>query len=91
MRSPTPHVHVIPMGLDYDRIVRGLESYGYSKIYLLRGHPHPIEDAVQPYVDKLRLHYRNLVSAGRFKEIRLNIFDIGEVCSAIYNIMNEEK
>lgn len=87
---PAHNIHVIPLGLDYDRIVRGIEAYGAHKIYIIRGKPHPVEDAVEPYLAKLKKRYSKMVESERFKEIRIDIFNIGEVCSAIYKIMSDE-
>jgi len=90
LSSPVHNIHVIPLGLDYDRIVRGLEAYGAGAIYVIRGEPHPIEDAVEPYLDKLKKRYAKLADAGRFFEIRIDIFNIGEVCRAIYKIIDSQ-
>jgi hypothetical protein len=90
-RPPTK-VHIIPLGLDYDRIVQGIQYYGADRIYIIRGRKeNPIEDEVQFYFDKLKRQYDDVASNGDFREIRVDIFDIGEISRAIYEVIGEEK
>lgn len=89
--QPAVKVHVIPLGLDYDRIISGLQYYGVDKIYIIRGLPHPIEDDVQFYLERLKRRYKDVVHAGNFEERRVDIFDIGAISKMLYEIIEKEK
>lgn len=89
--QPPTKVHIIPLGLDYDRIISGLQYYGVDRIYVIRGLPHPIEDDVQFYVDRLKRRYGDIVQAGHFLERRVDIFDIGKISKMLYEIIDNEK
>src|SRR5918996_1828431 len=91
VRKPL-RVHVIPIGLDYDRIVNGLHHYGVDRIYLMRGHKkHPVERVVQNYVDRLRKTFLPLHSGNNIIEKHIDIFSPASICKAIFDIMDKEK
>lgn len=82
-------VQIIPLGLEYDRVLYGINLYGVSKLYIIRGLS-DFESHVEPFVDKLKERYSELVTAGAFKETRIDITDIGQIYSAIHTIMGLE-
>lgn len=85
-------VHVIPIGLDYDRIVNGLRHYGVDRIYLIRSEPeHHVEKVVQKYVDKLRSMFSELNNNKNIVEKNIDIFSPASICKTIFEIMSREK
>lgn len=82
-------VHVIPLGLEYDRVLYGINFYGVSKIYIIRGLT-DFESYVETYVEKLKDRYSELVSANAFQEMRIDITDIGQIYSTVHTIMGLE-
>lgn len=85
-------VHVVPIGLDYDRIVSGLRHYGVDRLYLIRGDPeHPVEKVVQKYVNKLHDTFSDLDQSKNIIEKHIDIFSPAGICRAIFEIMKREK
>lgn len=85
-------VHVVPIGLDYDRIVNGLRHYGVDRIYLIRGDPeHPVERVVQKYINRLRNAFPELDSSRNIIEKNIGIFSPASICKTIFEIMSKEK
>jgi hypothetical protein len=85
-------VHVIPIGLDYDRIVSGLHHYGADRIYLIRGHKeHPVEKVVQKYVDRLRKTFLPVRSSNNIIEKHIDIFSPASICKTVFDIMDKER
>jgi hypothetical protein len=82
-------VHIIPLGLEYERVLHGINLYGVSKIYIIRGLT-DFESNVEPYVEKLKDRYYEIVSANAFQEMRVDITDIGQIFSTVHTIMGLE-
>jgi len=89
MSTMEQRVHVIPAGFEFDRIVAGLDSYGVSRIYLIRGIT-DVDQHVDTYVDRLKVRYARLVELGDFREVHIDIFDLGAIFKAVKNIVETE-
>jgi len=82
-------VHIIPSGFEYDRVIAGLDAYGVGRIYLIRGITE-IDRYVSVYIDRLKERYSRLVETGDFKEVHLDIFNLGEIYNVIKSIIETE-
>ena len=82
-------VHVIPTGFEYDRIVRGLEEFGVSKIYLLRGRSE-IERHIDPIVEKIKGRYSYLLDEGNLVEVLVDFHDLTSVFKEVKRIIEIE-
>lgn len=83
---------MVPIGLDCDRIVSGLQHYGVDRIYLIRGEPdHPIEKVVQKYINQIRYTFSQLEKQHNIIEKRIDIFSPASICKTVFDIMNKEK
>jgi hypothetical protein len=82
-------VHLIPAGFEFDRVVWALETFGVTKIYLLRG-TGELESKIEEYAERLKERYKDLVENQKFQEVYLNIFDLGEVFNVCKTIIETE-
>lgn len=81
--------HIIPTGLEYERVVWGLERFGVSKVILLRGHGE-VELKIDPFVDKLKERYTHLVETDMLQEVYLDIFNLGQVFGICKSLIETE-
>ncbi len=79
---------MIPTGFEYERLVRGLDHFGVTKIILLRG-TGDFEEKFDPYVRKIRERYFTLDEEGRIVELRLNLLNVVEVARVALRISLE--
>src|SRR5437660_11085911 len=89
MSKMEQRVHIIPAGFEFDRIVGGLDAYGVSRIYLIRGVT-DVDRHVDLYVDRLKRRYNRLVELGDFREVHIDIFDLGSSFNVVKNIVETE-
>jgi len=81
--------HIIPTGLEYDRVLWGLERYGVSKIILLRSHSE-MELEVDPFVERLKQHYSHLVETNMLQEVYLDNSNLGEIFGTCKSLIETE-
>lgn len=83
---------MVPIGLDCDRIVSGLQHYGVDRMYLIRGEPdHPVEKMVHKYVNKIRDTFSQLDKQDNIIEKNIDIFSPASICKTIFDIMEKER
>jgi len=89
VRRVEEKTHIIPSGFELDRILWGLESYGVTKLYLIRSISE-LEQTVEHYVELLKQRYYNLVEENRFKEVFIDTFNLGEIFNVAKSIIEKE-
>jgi len=82
-------VHIVPVGFEYERMLWGLERYGVTRIYVIRG-VSELEHEIDYYVEKLKQRYSNLVETDNFREIFIDIFNLGEIFNVAKTIIETE-
>ena len=82
-------VHIVPTGFEFERIVAGLERFGVTRVYLIRG-TGEVEERIEFFVRRLKDRYSYLVESGNFREVQLDIFDLAQVFGEVKEIIEAE-
>jgi hypothetical protein len=85
-----PGVHIIPAGLEYDRVVKPLlKDFTVSKAYILINHPKGKDFGNQKEViDKFRNSIKKVPLD--WEEIEVDIYDFNKTFQTVFSLINKE-
>ncbi len=85
-----PGVHIIPAGLEYDRVVKPLlKDFTVSKVYVIINHPKGKDFGRQKEViDKFRRSIKKIPLD--WEEIEVDIYDFNETFRTVFSLINRE-